>query len=84
MLAALGKLRRDRQMLGMPSNSAIKAELKKKCIQKIFVHQLDSSPQPPECKSAALLIELYVLWFLLECCLSFLYFFAFNPLPNAR
>jgi len=25
-----------------------------------------------------------VLWFLLECCLSFLYFFAFNPLPNAR
>jgi len=54
-------------VLGMPSNSGIKAELKKKntCVQKVLifdktaVHQLDLNPWPPECKSFALPIELY-------------------------
>ena len=56
-------------MFRMPSNSGIKAEFQKKCMQNVIlskkksVHQLDSYPQPPECKSVSLPIELFVLWF---------------------
>ena len=51
-------------VLGMPSNSAIKAVFYKTCMQKVFifkqsVHQQDLNLRPPECKSAALPIELY-------------------------
>ena len=48
-----------------------KRVFKKYWYSKKSVHQLDSSPQPPECKSVALPNELSVLWFLMECCLSF-------------
>ena len=51
-------------------------------LKKKSVHQLDSNLRPPECKSVALPIELLVLWFSMECCLSFLHFFVFNLLQN--
>ena len=35
-------------------------------LEKKSVYQLDLNLQPPECKSAALPIELYVLWFSME------------------
>ena len=50
--------------------------------EKNSVH-LDSNPWPLECKLAALPIELFVLWFSMECCLSFFHFFVFNLLWNA-
>ena len=74
-------------MLRMPSNKLNfkKKKVYAKCItfENKSVHQLDSNPQPPECKSVSLPIELFVLWFLMECHLSFLHFFVFNPLQNA-
>jgi len=42
--------------------------------EKKAVHQVDSNPRLPACKSVALPIELSVLWFLMECCSSFLHF----------
>ena len=55
-----------RCMLVMPSNSVINAEFKKNVYAKVLifeekksVHQLDSNPRPPECKSVALPIEPY-------------------------
>ena len=76
-------------VLWMPSKSAIKAEFQKNLharsmiFEKKSAHQLDSTPWPPDCKSVSLPFELFALWFLMECCSSFLHCFVSNPMQNA-
>ena len=58
--------------------SAIKAYFQKY----VYAISMISEEKNLSTKSAALPIELFVLWFLMEYCSSFLHFFVFNPLQN--